>query len=508
MAHRPDEGLVRLVVFHYHDRPGGVRQVISRGLPQLVRRLQGVEEVVLLIGELGDPRWLRELEFSLCGTPLRVVVHRNLGYLSGGPPEISVDAQMLVLAELSGKDVLVWAHNLSVGRNLPLLLCLPKWCAAAGALLWLHHHDWWWDGRWTRWADWQASGIYGLEEALALSVPTGEHIRHWCVNRCDLPWLQIRAGTAARWVGNPLPESTLPDEREIRQATRWLRDITGGRRVWLAPVRALRRKNLAEAILLAQHQAEPTCIVTTGGPSSKAEVPAWEFLCRAAVAQGWPFVPSVLAPGERISRGPSGKNLSSLPSLSALLTAAHAIVMPSLQEGFGLPYLEAAALGKPLLARALPEVSANLAALGCTLTTPYQSLPVPVGSFDAAGESIRLAARWDLVRPQLPPELRMDREVMPWSEGRDFGSLTLEAQLEVLQSRPDLPAPVPQPQVPCWPAGSRGEGWADRFFQDASIADFPLIDKGGQGARSAPTSLLPEVMRRFHYWQDHPLLWP
>ncbi|MES2466639.1 MAG: glycosyltransferase [Verrucomicrobiota bacterium] len=488
---------MRLVVFHYHDRPGGVRQVISRGLPRLVERLGRVAEVILLMGEMTDPDWVKGLEVSLAGVPLRVVTHRELGYLSGRDQALGGEAVERVQELLSGQDVLVWAHNLSVGRNVPLLRHLPDWCASAGARLWLHHHDWWWDGRWARWADWQASGIADLEEALELSIPTGPHLRHWCVNQADLAWLQTRAGASARWVGNPLPELAYPDKSEVHAARAWLQSLTQGRRLWLAPVRALRRKNLAEALLLAQQQDEPTCLVTTGGPSSPAEVPPWEALCAAAARHHWPLVPAVLAQGARICNPPRWPGLSSIPSLTAILSASDAIAMPSLQEGFGLPYLEAAALEKPLLARALPDVSANLNALGCALPGTYNKLPVAPGSFNAARESIRLAGRWALLRSSLPEILRMDLEPIQTVEGTDFGCLSLEAQMEVLQSSARLPGSLPEPQVPFLPAESREDHWADRFFQAPAGSPLP---SGG--------SLLAEVRRRFHYWQQHPLLWP
>ncbi len=482
----PEECGVRLVVFHYHDRPGGVRQVISRGLPSLMARLDRVAEVVLLLGELTDPDWITGLQASLAGVPLRVVTHRDLGYLSGMDQAMSGEAMELLHEVLSGPDVLVWAHNLSVGRNVPLLRHLPDWCAAAGARLWLHHHDWWWDGRWARWGDWQASGIAHLDEALECSVPVGPHLRHWCVNQADLAWLQIRAGATAQWVGNPLPELEGPDKSEVQAAHDWLQSLGRGRRLWLAPVRALRRKNLAEALLLAQLQDEPTCLVTTGGPSSPAEIPAWESLCAAAARHHWPLVPGVLADGR-----------SNRPSLPALFMAADALVMSSLQEGFGLPYLEAAALGKPLLARTLPDVAANLAALGCTLPGAYPSLPVSLDQCHAGAEQRRRLAHWQTLGTHLPPELNAGPPSCSSSGLLDFGQLTLETQLDFLSSGGPLAFPAPGPVIPDWPSASRQDHWAERFFQAPAGSPPPSGE-----------SLIPEVRRRFHYWQHHPLLWP
>ncbi len=491
------------MVFHYHDRPGGVRQVIARGLPLLVARFERVDEVVFLLGEQVDPAWLGEVSQRLPGLPVRAVVHRDFGYSEGEKQTVGPDAMGLLQDVLAGGKTLVWAHNLSVGRNLALLRLLPEHCAMAGARLWLHHHDWWWDGRWARWQDWLAAGVSELEEALELSLPVGPHIRHWCVNQADLAWVRLRAGEAARWVGNPLPELAWPAKNEIGEAAAWLRQQSRGRRVWLAPVRALRRKNLAEAILLAQAQTEPTCIITTGGPSSPAEVPAWHALCAAAARHHWPFVPAVLS-GDK-ARGchpPQRSGRFWHPTLPALMAAADAIIMPSLQEGFGLPYLEAAALGKPLLARALPDVSANLSALGCQLSGTYASLAVSTAAFDNKAEQGRIATRWEDLQRALPAKMAA-AAAGPDSQDKaevDFGCLTLEAQLEVLQSGrcPDLS--VLQPGVPFWPEDRRGEGWADRFEMDDAAGE-PQI-------RPPQGSLVPEVLRRFRCWLEHPLLWP
>ena len=492
----PDEDPVRLVIFHYHDRPGGVRQVISHGLPQLLARLDSVQEVVLLMGEVANLHWVKGLALVLNGASLRVVIHREFGYSSGDVTMLGTDAVALLGSAIAGTKVLVWAHNLSVGRTLPMLRHLPGACARAGAQLWLHHHDWWWDGRWARWGDWRAASVGDLEEALEISLPTGPHIRHMCINQADLSWVRQRAGSAARWVGNPLPPSTLPDTSQVRAATSWLRRQSQGRRIWLAPVRALRRKNLAEALFLVRQQAEPTCLVTTGGPGSSIEVPAWESLCHAAAKNDWPFSPSVLARPTRQH-----------PAVPDLMVAADAVIMPSLQEGFGLPYLEAAAFGKPLLARSLPDVSANLAALGCTLPGSYSSLPVDPASFDAGKENARLAERWLRLQSMLPTDLREDGAPEFYKNQTDFGSLSLEAQLEVLQSDTRPVSGLTEPRTPQWPEGNRVEHWADRFFGEDDIED--SAEGAGKSGPPLPTgSLLPEVRRRFRYWQEHPLLWP
>ncbi len=469
---------MRLVVFHYHDRPGGVREVLERGLARLVARLGGVREVVLLLGEQGDGAWAARLEGRLGGVPLRAVVHADLGYRSGEVAGLGKGALGLVREVLSGEEVLVWAHNLSVGRHVGLLRLLPGLCAAAGATLWLHHHDWWWDGRWGRWEDWEKAGVGALEEALAISVPVGPGIRHFCVNRADVAWLQLRAGSAAQWVGNPLPEGEGVLREEVREAAAWLGERSGGKPVWLAPVRALRRKNLAESLLVTRWAGGEACLVTTGGASSAEEERGWCRLGEAARRQGWPLVPGVLARAERA------------PRVAALMAAAEAVVMTSLQEGFGLPYVEAAALGKPLVGRALPQVEANMAGLGCGLRGLYECLPVGAGRFDAAAEARRKEVGREGWCRRLPKELAVSEGPGP----DDFGGLSLDAQLEVLSSGGGLPGAGPQPEVPSWPEEARGDVWVERFFEEAE-------------PQGPAEPLIKEVQRRLGGWWDRPLLW-
>jgi len=506
---------VRLLIFHYHDRPGGVREVISRGLPLLLERLDAVREVIFLAGEFGDAGWRAGLEQRLGKIPLRWVVDPEWGYGSGEFRSLS-RASSRKLGELlssppagageseAGRTVL-WAHNLSVGRNIPLLRVLPDLCLAAGAELWLHHHDWWWDGRWARWRDWQSAGVNSLDEALAATVPVGPHIQHRCVNLADLPFLQNAAGpAAARWVGNPLPVFQKPTAAEVRAARQWLEARTGGRPVWLAPVRALRRKNLAESLLLTHCLAPGACLVTTGGALSPDEAPAWRKLREAADRQGLPLVPQVLA-----GAGPGAAG----PGIPALMAASEAVVLSSLQEGFGLPWLEAAALGKPVISRWLPELEANLRAFGCHAAGFYKTLPVPDHFYDRAGEERRIASRGKALLSLLPEELGREvfgilRRSQPREEApgvRDFACLTLEAQLEVLAGAlmefPSLECR--EPQAARRPDGDRAERWAERFFSGDRN---PLLNS--PSPPMSPRDLKAELRQRLAWWLEHPLLWP
>jgi hypothetical protein len=150
-------------------------------------------------------------------------------------------------------------------------------------------------------------------------------------------------------------------------------------------------------------------------------------LQEAAQAQGWQLRLAVLQGNE-----------SEKPTVGQLMAASEAILSTSLQEGFGLPYVEASAAGRPLIARLLPNMAPDLSKLGFRFPQGYQDLLVAPCLFDWSAEQKRQKSLFCHWRRQLPRAcwkylgkpsfLDMERTPKPVS----FGRLTLTAQFEVL----------------------------------------------------------------------------
>ena len=214
----------------------------------------------------------------------------------------------------------------------------------------------------------------------------------------------------------------------VRRARVWLREQLGDDGpVWLVPCRLLRRKNLAEALLLTRWLRPEGWLVTTGAMSSSDERGYAAALGRAARQHGWRLRLAVLAGAE-----------SAKPSVPELLAASEAILLTSLQEGFGMPSLEAAAAGRPLIARTLPTIAPDLARFGFRFPHSYDDIQIDVRLFDVDAERRRQARRWLAWRRELPkpcqslagrPSLLAGDEV---PRAVPFSRLTLLAQLEVL----------------------------------------------------------------------------
>jgi len=425
-----------LVIVHNHFRPGGVRRVIELGTPFLVKRLKPpVRRVMLVSGEGPAESWWRTFQDQLAPVPVVCHNHPALKYVSEQPrPSAKTMAVRVrtflsrLFAENSTKKAVVWAHNQALGRNLLLTRELERLCRRLGLLLIFHHHDWWFDNRWQRWPEIRASGFGSLSRVAQTVFPVDSSVRHVAINQHDAAVLQHHFPQLSGWVPNPASVTTaepLLDERAMR---RWVhRQIGTNAPLWVMPCRLLRRKNVAEALLLARWLRPGAWLVTTAGVSSPEEQPYAARLNSAAKRYGWPLRLSVLAETE--GRG---------PTVADLLAASETVLLTSLQEGFGLPFIEAAAARRPLIARALPNITPDLAKWGLALPQAYDELYVDTNLFDWWDERKRQAQLFWAWRDGLPKALRrwtgqpalLDCTTQP--DGVPFSRLTLSAQIELL----------------------------------------------------------------------------
>jgi len=426
---------LNLVIVHYHLRPGGIRRVIELATPHLVRQFNGaIETIVLACGEANDRKWNACFQERLAGTPVEFVVEPAFNYLSEQSGSTHAVSQLIraafgtIFAAASLKNCLVWAHNLGIGRNLLLTRELTRVCARQGIPLVAHHHDWWFDNRWPRWLEMRRAGFRTLRAAAGTIFPPASEVRHVAINQADADILRRHLAKRAGWLPNltePAPES--PAKR-ARAAKNWLdRKLADDAPVWLLPCRLLRRKNIAEALLLTRWLRPEAWLVTTGGVSSAHEQAYANQLGAAVAEHGWQLRLGVL-------QGNQHDN----PDVNDLLAVSEAVLLTSIQEGFGLAALEAAAARRPLITRSLANVAPDLRRFGFRFPQSYAELLIDPGLFDWPTElrqQQKLFRNW---KNRLPGVCR------PWagepvllaarSTARPvpFSRLSLAAQLEAV----------------------------------------------------------------------------
>ena len=426
---------MKLFIVHYHLRPGGVRRIIELATPQIVDGFEGaITSVTLATGEAPDRKWREMFLKSMRAVPVEFFLEPAFGYASE-QQRASILLQQAIqrglkklLEPLDSNEALVWAHNLGLARNLLLTKELVRACDRRGLPLIAHHHDWWFDNRWLRWPELRRAGFRALN-ASAQAVFGSAHIRHAAINQLDAALLQKHFGPRATWLPNLTERAPQPPARRVRQARHWLRSQLGGKKapVWILPCRMLRRKNIAEALLLKRWLRPEAWLVTAGGVSSADEQAYYDKLDAAARAHHWRLRLGVLAGDE-----------SRKPSVAELLAASEAVLLTSIQEGFGLPFLEAAGAGRALIGRNLPNVAPDLARFGFRFPQAYDEIVVHPSLFDFEGEHRRQQRLFERWKGQLPRVCRQwaGRPAM-LATGKEpgpvpFSRLTLTAQLEVL----------------------------------------------------------------------------
>ncbi len=251
---------MKLVIVHYHLRPGGIRRVIELAAPHLVKQFGNIQSLTLACGEANDEKWNQNFTHLIKPTRLEWLIDSALGYFSEqkkSPETVQTEiaaALRQLLATANASNCVVWAHNLGIGRNLLLTRELACACAARGIPLISHHHDWWFDNRWLRWPEIRRTGFPTLAKVAETIFPNAPTVRHAAINHEEARILAQHLPKTSAWLPNLTTRRQAPAPRRLRFAKQWLQRRLGATPapVWILPCRLLRRKNVAEALLLAR----------------------------------------------------------------------------------------------------------------------------------------------------------------------------------------------------------------------------------------------------------------
>jgi glycosyltransferase involved in cell wall biosynthesis len=401
---------MRVAIVHYHLHLGGVTRVIQNAVVALER--QGVQAAVLT-GELP--------EHSIEGLE-KVQAVPGLGYEGVRAPwtsrELATGLLEAARSELGAPPDLWHIHNHSLGKNLALPEAV-RHLAEDGHHLFLQIHDFAEDGRPENYRQLLARVGEGDPARLAGRLyPQAANVHYAVLNGRDRGFL-ASAGIArprlhlmpnAVWVeagGEPAP-TPYPNAPPL----------------WLYPTRAIRRKNLGEFLLLAALAPSGHRFATTLAPKNPLERPRYE---------GWlAFATELELPVELgvTDRAPE--------RFDELVRSAHALVTTSIAEGFGLAFLEPWLMGRAVVGRDLPELSAEFREAGINLDALYRRLEVPLAWLDQGALRDRIGTGLRRYLGAYGREPAADARERVWGawvkkDRVDFGRLDEELQREVIR---------------------------------------------------------------------------
>jgi glycosyltransferase involved in cell wall biosynthesis len=367
---------MKIALFHYHLKPGGVSTVIR----QQAEALAGQAQTLFLTG--AEPE-------RPAPVPTRVIP--AIGYDGPGQPAADIDqnpeqSAEQVLRAIAGtwRDGcdLLHVHNPLLAKNrrfLDILSCLQQ----KGVRLLLQIHDFAEDGR---------PGAYHRHTGYPKNC-------HYCViNSRDERYL-IEAGL------DPLGLHLLPNAVNPFDT---VPSSSAAPRFILYPIRAIRRKNIGEAILLSLFFPSSLRLAVTLAPNSRKDLAAygsWRSFCDR---QNLPVF----------------FEASRAYDFAGLVGAAEAVITTSITEGFGFTFLEPWTAGKWLCGRRLPDICRDFEEKGVHLDHLYDRLLVPLSPADKE----RFRALWQSTFQKSASRYGISLQIEAIS--RDFESLFQEDRVD------------------------------------------------------------------------------
>jgi len=363
---------MNLAIFHYHLNRGGVARGIENHLRALDAALDPAESWrVALVHGGRRLDWDETLAGRLQSVRLATGETPWLDYDEWHAAEPARHGEQLgrdVRAALGRlgfrrEDTLLHFHNHALGKNRAVPGLIASLVAEGYAAL-LQIHDFA--------EDFRPANYQRLASVAASSTwyPQAPAIHYAVLNDRDHAILRAAGVEADRLhlLPNPVPAlGVLPSREAARAKLKRLCQVDPRCRLLLYPVRAIRRKNIGEAMLCALLAGGNTVVGIALPAQSAGEKPSYEAWQRAAGALNLPC---------RFDLGVGGMRfLENLAASDAILTT-------SVAEGFGMVFLESWLAGRPLVGRDLPDVTADFRRRGLRLDGLWTRLDVPI---DAIG---------------------------------------------------------------------------------------------------------------------------
>jgi glycosyltransferase involved in cell wall biosynthesis len=315
---------MKIAFLHYHLKTGGVTTVIR----QQVEAIRNDCETLAIAGEI-------PVEF-----PIHVATVPGVAYDSENTPSFSPEATASQIIDSitkkwpEGCDVL-HVHNPLLAKNENFLKVLEI-LKAEGTTLFLQIHDFAEDGR---------PLSYFHEE-----YPADCH--YGVINSRDFKIL-LKTGlqkNGLHMIPNMItPLGHKPEYCELNNFV-------------LYPVRAIRRKNIGEAILLSLFFKNRETLAVTLPPNSQSDMLSYN---------GWKKFTK--RENLNVKFEASAEN-----DFSSLVSKSKYLITTSITEGFGFSFLEPWTAGKALSGRRLPDITADFERKGIRLDTLYTAISIPV----------------------------------------------------------------------------------------------------------------------------------
>ncbi|RJP79662.1 MAG: hypothetical protein C4522_09455 [Desulfobacteraceae bacterium] len=315
---------MKIAFIHYHLKPGGVTTVIR----QQIEAIQDDCEPIVLTGEKPE-----QFQIPVIHIP-GIAYDRN--NINSSSPEKTAEDIIRAIHHVwpDGCDI-VHIHNPILAKNRNFLNVL-KILHRKGFRLLLQIHDFAEDGR-----------------PFSYYPENYPENCHYCVINSRDHGILKNAGLRDQGL-HLLPNMVNPIDRNSPECR--LQNFV------LYPVRAIRRKNIGEAILLSLFFQNNETLAVTLPPNSPMDMASYH---------GWKEYVA-------LHQLPMMFEASARHDFSSLVCAAEFIMTTSISEGFGFSFLEPWTADQILWGRNLPEICMDFQQKGIRLENLYNRIKIPI----------------------------------------------------------------------------------------------------------------------------------
>jgi hypothetical protein len=322
---------MKIAFVHYHLKTGGV----TTCLRHQVEALKNDCDMCVITGEMGKTDF-----------PAKTIHIPQLAYSADyphafEPEDVADQVARAIESHFNGPCDIVHVHNPILAKNKKFLKIL-KSLQERGLSLFLQIHDFAEDGRPRSYfsedypADCHYSVVNSRDYRILLNSGLKKQGLHQIFNAVYRP-------------GNPRPA-----------------EISGGGPYVVYPIRALRRKNIGEAILLSLFFRDGETLLITLPPNSRADIDSYE---------DWKAFVSDYRLRVEFDRGLNHP-------YEAIVASARYLLTTSITEGFGFSFLEPWLFDKMVWGRKLSDICRDFEANDISFNHMYTDLNVPVDWFE------------------------------------------------------------------------------------------------------------------------------
>jgi glycosyltransferase involved in cell wall biosynthesis len=323
---------MRVVFVHHHLRTGGVSRVIA----QQIRSLGDDVQVLVVLGE--PPPQNPPFPFSVVSQ----IAYDRDRKTRVRPKIIADEIMKRVKSHWKGEADLFHFHNPTLGKNRELISAI-KMLQYSGQRLLLQIHDFAEDGRPLNYCEEQ--------------YPADCH--YAVLNKRDYRIL-LRSGLKPEGL-HLLPNPVVPPTGEVPQKKR--------KEFVLYPVRAIRRKNIGEAVFLSLFLRDNERVGVTLEPTASVDCKSYD---------DWRIFVKEKKLNVRFGLGIES-------SFEEVLGLTRCMITTSIKEGFGYCFLEPWTCRRMLFGRLIKDICSDFTGNGIDLGHLYERIAVPLSCIDADG---------------------------------------------------------------------------------------------------------------------------